>query len=960
MAASQKMILDPRFMGKLAHIRKRCYTKISSLNVSYATGKEPLMPGQGEYKAAKKFDVWSPPHSFTCAQFHINGHVPEGEDPNKLGIIFNISGEGLISDKEGVPTIGMTSKFTGLCNVIQAHPAKTLVPISKVSDGKEIDFFMDASYNGLRCLGVVFSVDLVRINQEIKDFYYDYLFCAYVYRAYKYPEAKKILSESYKLFNSGKVSDARNVLTAFNRSYKGVDAEFYCVGHAHLDLVWLWPKRESMRKSARTFTNQIYNMECYPGFVFGQSQPQQYEWIKEQQPELFEKLKQKYKEGALELQGGLWVESDTNLAGGEALVRQIKYGQKFWKENFGFTSDMCWLPDVFGYNGNLPQILAKSGINNFMTIKLSWNNVNKFPYHTFHWKGIDGSEVLVHMPPSGNYVGDGTPACFEEAYRFNREKNVKKILFEFGVGDGGGGPNELQLEMIKREMQKEKPNVKFSSAEQFFKDLRAENYDLPSYQGELYLEKHQGTYTTQGKMKKYNRRLEYLLAICESVWTRVYLKTGEYPSEKIERIWKDMLFYQFHDSLPGSSINRVYKEANAHQEELISQVNKLIDKGIEMLDGCASVFNPAPVPFDGAFVDGGKCYRLSAPAFGTSKAVLIENDNSALKINKYSVENDCIKLDFENDGSFVLFDKTQNKNLGRFNEMRIYCDPRIFFNAWEIAPWYTKLPRYSFRVESVENKIVGDALIRNQVLKFGRSSVKQKITIYAGDPEIRIENVAVLNRRHHQLRCDNTPTTYSDKVTCDIQFGNIKRPTTDNDSIEKARYEICSHKYLDLNNGSDGIAFMSDCKYGSRVKKGKVSLTLVRNPIYPDPKADRGEQTFTVSIYPYRGKFEDSDVVARSYRLNIPLRASARSVEKLFDLTGNVVCELSKKGDVDGTIAFRIYDPHGQAVKASFVPKFKYSVASETDLQENNCKDVDLNNLKFDPFEVKTLVFKVK
>ena len=170
MAASQKMILDPRFMGKLAHIRKRCYTKISSLNVSYATGKEPLMPGQGEYKVAKKFDVWSPPHSFTCAQFHIKGHVPEGEDPNKLGIIFNISGEGLISDKEGVPTIGMTSKFTGLCNVIQAHPAKTLVPISKVSDGKEIDFFMDASYNGLRCLGVVFSVDLVRINQEIKDF----------------------------------------------------------------------------------------------------------------------------------------------------------------------------------------------------------------------------------------------------------------------------------------------------------------------------------------------------------------------------------------------------------------------------------------------------------------------------------------------------------------------------------------------------------------------------------------------------------------------------------------------------------------------------------------------------------------------------------------------------------------------------------------------------------------------
>ena len=960
MAASQRMILDPRFMGKLARIRKRCYSKICSLDVSYATEKEPFMPGQGTYKKAKKFDIWSPPHSFTCAQFHVTGKVPDGVDVDQAGIIFNISGEGLISDKDGVPSIGMTSKFTGLCNVLQAHPAKTLVPLKKVSDGKEIDFFMDAGYNGLRCLGVVFSVDLVKINQEIKDFYYDYLFCAYVYQAYKYPEAKKVLSDSYKLFFDGKVAEAREKLVSYNRSYKGVDAEFYCVGHSHLDLVWLWPKRETMRKSARTFTNQIFNMEQYPGYVYGQSQPQQFEWIKEQQPELFEKLKQKFADGQLELQGALWVESDTNLAGGEALVRQIKYGQKFWKENFGFTSDMCWLPDVFGYNGNLPQILAKSGINNFMTIKLSWNNVNKFPYHTFNWKGIDGSEVLVHMPPSGNYVGDGTPACFEEAYRFNREKNVKKILFEFGVGDGGGGPNELQLEMIKRERQKDQPNVKFSSAEQFFKDLRAEKYDLPSYQGELYLEKHQGTYTTQGKMKKYNRRLEYLLSTCESVWTRVYLKSGEYPEEKIERLWKDMLFYQFHDSLPGSSINRVYKEGNAHQEEMIAEVNALIDEGISKLDGEPCVFNPAPVPFTGAFIDGNTCYKLSAPAFGTAKAMIVSENNPVLKTDKYTIENDCVKLSFENDGSFYLFDKKQNKNYGSYNRMRIYCDPRIFFNAWEIAPWYTKLPRYSFHVDSVENKIVGDALIRTQVLKFGRSSIKQKITIYAGDPEIKIENVAILNRRHHQIRCDSTPAVYSDNVTCDIQFGNIKRPTTENNSIEKARFEICSHKYLDLNNGESGIAFLSDCKYGSRAKNGKVSLTLVRNPIYPDPKADRGEQTFTISIFPYQGKYEESEVVARAYKLNIPLRASAKSVDRIFDLIGNLICELSKKGDNDGTVAFRIYEPHGQEVKAKFVPKFKYSVAKETDLQENNEREVDLNNLVFKPFEVKTLVFKLK
>ena len=960
MPASQKMILDPRFMSKLAHIRKKCYTKIKTLSVSYATNSEPLSPGQGDYKAAKKFDIWSGPHSFTCAQFHVTGSVPEGNDPKELGVIFNISGEGLLFDKDGVPSIGMTSKFTGLCNVLQAHPAKTMVPLEYVSDGKEIDFFMDASYNGLRCLGVVFSVDLVKINQEIKDFYYDYLFCAYIYQAYKYPEAKKILADAYRLFKDDKISQARELLVPYNKNYKGSDVEFYVVGHSHLDLVWLWPKRETMRKSARTFTNQLFNMKQYPGFVYGASQPQQFEWIKEQQPELFEKLKDAYKSGQLDLQGALWVESDTNLAGGEALIRQIKYGQKFWKENFGFTSDICWLPDVFGYNGNLPQILAKSGVHNFMTIKLSWNNVNKFPYHTFKWLGIDGSEVLVHMPPSGNYNGDGTPACFEEAARFNREKNVKKILFEFGVGDGGGGPNELQLEMVKRELDKEHPNVRYASSEQYFKDLRAENYDLPSYQGELYLEKHQGTYTTQGKMKKYNRRLEYLLAICESVWSRVYLKTGEYPDEKIEKLWKDMLFYQFHDSLPGSSIGRVYKEGNAHQEQLIEETNKLIEEGIDKLSGSPSVFNPAPVPFRGAFLDGEKCYTISTPAFGTAKAEPVTAPNQALKINGHDIESDCVKLAFENDGSFLLYDKKQNKPYGRFNQMKIYCDPRILFNAWEIAPWYKYLPRYSFRVDSVENKIVGDALIRTQVLKFGHSSVRQKITIFAGNPEIKIENVAVLNRRHHQIRCDSKPLVYSDNVTCDIQFGNIKRPTTERNSIDKARYEICSHKYLDLNDGKSGIAYMSDCKYGSKVKNGKVIVTLVRNPIYPDPKADRGEQTFTMSIYPYAGTFEESEVVARSYLLNIPLRASQKEVGSLFELTGDVVCELTKKGDVDGTIAFRIYEPHGKAVRAKFIPKFKYSVAYATDLQENNGEPVDLNNLVFEPFEIKTLVFAVR
>ncbi len=959
--ASVQMLSDPFFLPKLLVIRSKIYSTISNLSVAYATGNEPFPAKDGRYKKAHKFSVWAKGHAFTCAQFHITGSVPKGEDKNDLALLINITGEGQLFDKAGTPIIGMTTKFGGFATALQAHPAKTLIPLDKITDNDDIDFYMDAGYNGLRNNGIVFGVKLVRINKPVKEFYYDFLFAAYIYRAEKDAMIKKTLAQAFDLFVKDNHNEASCLVKDVVNRYKGVeDSEIYMVGHSHLDLVWLWPKRETIRKSARTFSNQLCNIDNYGGYIYGASQPQQFEWIKERHPALFERLREEFCKGNLDLQGAMWVEADTNLSGGEALVRQIKYGQKFWKDNFDFTSTVCWLPDVFGYSGNLPQILAKSGVNNFMTIKLSWNAYNKFPYHTFYWKGIDDSEVLVHMPPSGNYVGEGTPVCIKDTVQKNTEKNVKKLLFEFGYGDGGGGAGEIQMEMVSRAVKAPQSSVRYAGSEKYFADLRSEGYDLPTYKGELYLEKHQGTYTTQGKMKKYNRRLEFLLAAVESVWTGVLLKNGEYPAEKIEKIWKDMLFYQFHDSLPGSSIGRVYREGNAHQEEMISSLNQLLAEGLAKSDKKDEVyFNAAPVRFHGAFLADSKCYRIDAPARATAKPVLISEKNASLRASDYTIENDHVLLRFENDGSFELFDKTQKSECGRFNEMRIYLDPRVFYNAWEIARWYSKLPRFKLSCTRVENKVVGDALIREQTLRFGHSYIKQRIILFSDSSVVRVENTALLNRRHHMYRCDNHPIVWSEEVTCDIQFGNIKRRTTNLDSIEKARYEICSHKYLDINDGNRGIAFMSDCKYGSKVKDGLVSLTCVRNPVYPDPKADRGEQSFIYEFYPYKGQYEQSDVVEKSYILNNPCQKATGECNPLFDISKGIIPETIKKSDKGNNIVLRVYEPHGKNMQCEIKPHFKYKKVYETDLQENNQQEINIKNILFSPFEIKTYLFEI-
>ncbi|MDD4839233.1 MAG: glycoside hydrolase family 38 C-terminal domain-containing protein [Clostridia bacterium] len=952
------ILKKPTLLKELFSIRRKIYKKICSLNVEVATGDEPFPLEKAEFRPING-GSWG--KAFTVAIFHITGQIPDSLSKDNLAIIADLGGEGQLYF-EGTPTIGLTNRVITPLDFFQAHKGKTLIEIDDAHcNGAKIDFFVDASYNGASFLINPYGkskfkeVCLVEINKEIKSLYYDFLTLIYLSEN---KEIKSALRIAYSQFFKEDYSKAKDTLAPYLSATEKKDFTFYAVGHSHLDLAWEWPIREGKRKSIRTFSNQLRHIERYPNFVYGASQPQQFEWAQTKLPKFFDKLSDAVKNNRLELQGAMWVETDTNLPSGESLIRQIYYGQNYWKDNFGKTSKMCWLPDVFGYSGNLPQILAKSGVPYLMTIKLSWNTVNDFPYSTFNWHGIDDSEVLVHLPPSGNYCGSGTPDCFKDAYKKFKEKDIlDKALFLFGAGDGGGGPSEAQLEVISRQVDAQNSCVKFSPAESFFEDIKNSIPKLPSYKGELYLEKHQGTYTTQGKTKLLNRKIENLLHSTEFISTMRMIKGIEYPDEMLDRIWKLVLLYQFHDILPGSSIGRVYKEC---EESYLSMIDEL-NKNIAISADNKIWLNTSPFSIDQNFIVDDKCYHYSSKSYSTATPIEVQKANDNLKYTEDSIENGKIKVVFDNTGAIIsLIDKESSFEFAqnKLNDVTIYRDPYSYYSAWDIRTRYTKSPKRHFIVSNVDTKVVGNAIVRNQTLRCGKSSVMQKITIDVDSSLIIIENTATLNRTFRMLRADFRPSVWADEVTCDIQMGNIKRSTKENNSINKAQFEICAHKYIDVNNGNYGFAILNNGKYGYRTKNNNISVNLIRNPIFPDSKADRGENNFTYAILPYCGSFENSEVIRNSYILNQPPIPVAEQIESPFTVIGDVVAETIKKSKENNTIVLRIYEAKGQKTKAEIVPNFKYAEVLQTDLLENNGLET-LLKVEFSPFEIKTFLFKL-
>lgn len=849
-----------------------------------------------------------------CAWIRLTGHIPEAKDGYAPALLLDVGGEACLYDEKGVPLKGFTnvqSEFT----VALGKPAKQAFLLPEAYCGRDVTLWADAGANDLFGAkpenGIFIRAEAAYCDTETRGLYYDLEVLAYVAQ---YANSDSIKAEARDCFERAYTQKSREIAAEFLKKPSVSDFTVTALGHAHLDLAWLWPIRETKRKVLRTLSTVVSHMERYPDYRFGVSQPQLLQWVKEMAPELFEKLRALHREGRLELQGGMWVESDTNLPGGESLVRQFLYGMKFWEKEFGETQRMLWLPDVFGYAAQIPQLMKQAGLPYFLTTKLSWNAVNKFPYTSFRWQGADGSEVLAHMPPEGNYNSAARADSLTLAEQCSSEKtSFPGAMLLYGIGDGGGGPGMEHLERLSREKDlRGLPKVRQEKAVRFFDELNTAKETLPSWKGELYLEKHQGTYTTQGRTKAANRACERLLHEIELLGAaaKCLRDSYVYPKERIETLWKEVLLYQFHDILPGSCIARVYRETEARYAEILNELREIKNGlfAVLLTGGDESVFNASPY--------------ANTDAIRTEKGYL-QNKNEAkplcftlfsrkrghkMHCGKDFMQNSRLRVSFLSDGRIgsIVNQAGREYLRGAGNDLKVYPDSE---DAWELpAPeqWGDPLP---MKLTSCRVSQKGNALVRNSRYVCGKNVIRQQVILREDSDRLDFVTEVEWNESHRMLRADFPLTTANETAVCGIQFGAVRRPTTQNTTWEKAKREVCFHKYADISDDVCGAAVLSNCKYGVCVRDSVLSLTLLRSPTYPGKDADLGTHRFTYSFLPHEGGA--AEVLQPAYALEYPLsivRGSCELTEPFVRADGLCVETVKPAEDGCGVIV-RLYNP---------------------------------------------------
>ncbi len=804
--------------------------------------------------------------------------------------------------------------------------------------------------------------------------------------------------------NPANASAARQELqTVLKQPAHASELTAYAVGHAHIDTAWLWPVRETVRKCIRTFANQVRLLKEYPEYIFGASQPQHYAFVKKHAPQLYQEIRTFVRQGRWELQGGMWVEADCNLISGESMVRQILHGKNFFNDEFGIEVKNLWLPDVFGYSAALPQILQKSGIDYFLTQKLSWNAFNTFPYTTFLWEGMDGSRVLAHFPPESVYDSKLTPSFLIRGRDQFKEKDILDVFISlFGMGDGGGGPKAEHIEYGRRQANLEGvPRVVFSSAERLFERLNAQRDALTVWRGELFLEMHLGTLTSHAQIKKNNRRLEFSLRATEILWSCLPLK--EYPAQALDTLWKKTLINQFHDILPGSAIGEVYRQVQNEQDEALKQCEILREKAAQKLfikdSGALVLFNTLPFEysevmrlpagFETVFDDSGAVpetqptangtlVRVNLPALGavtlhksvkTKRAKTRPSHATADLI----LENELIRYTFDENGQLIeIWDKEAQRSVlksgQRGNVLQLFIDRPAEWDAWEIDYFYEQqLQEEAQTVQFIrlENGPLRQAL--QFEFKIGHSKIVQNIYLKGNCKRLDFDTQVNWNETHRMLRVYFEADIQNDRAGFDIQYGYLVRPVHRNTSWDRARYEVSGHKFADISQPDYGVAVLNDSKYGYKVFIGGISLNLLRSPTYPDPQCDRGNHRFVYALLPHSGDLTRSVVMRESWKLNQkPLlfkgfKSHGRQLLP-FSVSGKGIrLETFKKAEKESVHILRLVEGLGRKTIANLCFNRLPLKIEECDLLEwRTFKPLKVEkelSLSFNPFEIRT--FKI-
>lgn len=812
-----------------------------------------------------------------------------------------------------------------------------------------------------------------------------------------------------------------------------LDVSITAVGHAHIDVAWLWTLGQTRRKCGRTFYNVIRLMEQFPEFSFSQSQPQLYDFVRQDYPELFEIIKQRVRDGRWETLGGTWVEADCNITGAESLARQFLLGRTFFRDHFGADADapVLWLPDVFGYAWNLPQLIKEAGLEYFFTIKLGWNQYNRLPYDSFWWQGLDGTRILTHFsttPQSGSphastYNANASPEQTLETWKNFQQKDWGKpgvtppLLMSFGYGDGGGGPTREMLENIRKmEHFPATPQIKCGKVGEFFRQLKAEVGDrLPTWNGELYLENHRGTYTTQSRNKRANRKSEFLLHDAEFLAALAsVLDLGyRYPHAELHRAWELVCLNQFHDILPGSSITPVYVESQQQYAEVREIGEQVRDSALaaiaEKLGGDVLVVNPTsfhrsdlafwsnppienptlqrmdgcPIPIQpvegGLLLDVGELSPFSVMPllFTTSSNVQLPTSNlQHLTITPTSLENDYLLVELDPTGDIVrIYDKLNGREVlpagAIANQFQAFEDRPLNPDAWDIDIFYDdKLwlaePADSVRV--VENSPLRATLeVRRRILN---SEYVQRISLAHNSPRLDFDTTIQWRERHILLKVAFPVDVLSPQATYEIQWGNVQRPTHRNTSWEWARFEVCAQKWVDLSEGGYGISLLNDCKYGHDIHDHVMRISLLRSPTTPDPEADQGEQQFVYSLLPHEGGW-DERTIAEAYALNDPLIVwtTGRNTQHAIRNTQhesfisvdlpNVVIETIKQAEDGRGVSVRLYESQRRRGQFTLTTAFPLAEAWRTNLLEENQERLEIadHQLRFSikPYQIVTL-----
>jgi alpha-mannosidase len=867
--------------------------------------------------------------------------------------------------------------------------------VSLPKDTTQIDFYIEAAANpniaddfsfqptllghrdtaGNVPLYVAKAFDLVLRDRDLVELWYDAttLWDLAQHLPPSLPRRHRIVEALNKMIDTIDPSDAseggtraRTLLAdELSRPAYASAHHAVAVGHAHIDCAWLWPTRETVRKFARTMANVLNLIDSDDEFIFVASSAQQYAWIEEHYPELFDRVRKAVSAGRIVPVGGMWVESDATMIGGESMIRQFLVGSRYFRETFNIESDVVWLPDSFGFSAALPQIFRGVGATGFVTQKMSWSDTNRMPHHTFAWEGIDGTRILSHFPPVDSYMSDLGAADLEKAERQYSEKSTgSSSIVPFGWGDGGGGPTREMLATGRRKSNLEgSPRVSFGTPSAFFEQARVE-FNQPSvWSGELYLELHRGVFTSQAQTKQGNRRSERLLHEAELWSATATLRVGEpYPSAEIEAAWRIVLLQQFHDILPGTSISWVHEEAEANYRAVDASLQRIIHQALLALTGAGDQ------PLEArASPTGGSAMSVSRPAAATQARIARSSDDGLL------LESDALRVVIDEQGHVSsLIDRATGREFivdgHPAGEVQLFRDRPALWDAWDIDEHYRRTRIAD--VGEAEVTLEGDTVI--SVRRFGGSEVVVRWRLSPDGTSLDVDVHIDWFEDQNLLKLAFPVAILADRAASETLFGHVNRPTHRNTSWDEARYETVAHRFVHVEEPGAGIVIANASAYGwdiGRLESGGRAVgsllraTLLRASNFPDPQADRGSHDFELSIRPTQSVM---DAVREGYRRSYPARlvTGAQEVQPLvtIDAETAVIETVKLADDGSGDLVIRLYEAAGARSSVTLRVDVPWTRASCVDLLERPRGDRkesfdpdDGIQLALRPFEILTI-----